>query len=111
MALIIVLTKADKLRQERAETDSHQDACRQRAAGGSAGSFVFSETHEGRDALWGEIRAQFNGLQKHESGTRELPIARLYHIAKKTLLQMLKPTVRAAASEGPKRTLGGTLRV
>ncbi|HMV56609.1 MAG: ribosome biogenesis GTP-binding protein YihA/YsxC [Nitrospira sp.] len=70
--LIIVLTKADKLRQsERKPTLTEvRVACGLPA---EVPVLLYSaETHEGRDALWGEIRAQFNGLQKHESGTREL---------------------------------------
>jgi len=57
--LIIVLTKADKLRQsERKPTLSEvRVACGLQA---EVPVLLYSaETHEGRDALWGEIRAQF----------------------------------------------------
>ncbi len=57
--LIIVLTKADKLRQsERAPSlAAVRTAC---GLTPEVPILLYSaETHEGRDALWGEIRAQF----------------------------------------------------
>ncbi|MCE3224401.1 MAG: engB [Nitrospira sp.] len=62
--MIIVLTKADKLRQsERAPSlAAVRTAC---GLSQEAPIILYSaETHEGRDALWGEIRTQFNRLQK-----------------------------------------------
>lgn len=70
--LIIALTKADKLRQsERAPSlAAVRTAC---GLPPEVPIVLYSaETHEGRDALWGEIRTQFNRLQKNECGTREL---------------------------------------
>ena len=57
--MIIVLTKADKLRQsERAPSlATVRTAC---GLGPEVPIVLYSaETHEGRDALWGEIRTQF----------------------------------------------------
>lgn len=57
--MIVVLTKADKLRQsERAPAlGAVRTAC---GLSSTAPIILYSaETHEGRDALWGEIRAQF----------------------------------------------------
>ncbi len=57
--MIVVLTKADKLRQsERAPAlGAVRTAC---GLNSTAPIILYSaETHEGRDALWGEIRAQF----------------------------------------------------
>ena len=57
--LIIVLTKADKLRQgERASSlAAVRTAC---GLNPEVPILLYSaETHEGRDALWGEIRTQF----------------------------------------------------
>jgi GTP-binding protein len=57
--MIIVLTKADKLRQsERAPSlAAVRTAC---GLGPDTPILLYSaETHEGRDALWGEIRTQF----------------------------------------------------
>ena len=59
MRPILVLTKADKLRQS--ERAPSLDAVR--AAFGLSPEVPVllhsAETHEGRDSLWGEIRSQF----------------------------------------------------
>ena len=62
--MIIVLTKADKLRQsERVPTlAAVRNACR--LAPEAPIILYSSETHEGRDALWGEIRGQFNSQRR-----------------------------------------------
>jgi GTP-binding protein len=70
--MIIVLTKADKLRQsERAPAlVAVRQACQ---LGPEAPIILYSaETHEGRDALWGEIRGQFNRQRKAQVTSREL---------------------------------------
>ena len=62
--MIIVLTKADKLRQsERVPTlAAVRNACR---LAPETPIILYSvETHEGRDVLWGEIRGQFNSQRK-----------------------------------------------
>ena len=86
-----MLTKADKLRQsERKPTLTEV-----RVACGLPAEVpvisVFGRNREGRDALWGEIRAQFNGLRKHECDTRTL-IARRCDIAQARSRKMLQET-------------------
>ena len=57
--MIVVLTKADKLRQS--ERTPALGAVRTACGLSSTAPIILysAETHEGRDALWGEIRAQF----------------------------------------------------